>query len=116
MAWRIPRFFAETVFTKVSQRGAIDDMLEESLETLTKSSLFKEAFTDETLTSSLFVRLVAKFICSKIETKTHLANNIGKNQEPLPFSNNFPFHVGLVDRSQNTQTCYKRDQEDGLAA
>lgn len=43
--------------------------------------MFTDAFISRTLTSSCFVRPVAKFICSKVEKETHLGENIGKHYQ-----------------------------------
>lgn len=79
-------YVAEKFLVETAYLGVLDDMFERNIENYTKSSTFIDAFITGTLTSSRFVRPVAKFVGAQIEKKTPLCDHIVMNLEPLPLS------------------------------
>lgn len=71
-------YFTKTVLAQKAQRGILDNMLERRIEKWTKYSTFISAITRRTLTSSRFVRPVAKFIHVKIEKESNKIDSFGR--------------------------------------
>lgn len=78
--------FLKSILTEMAQNGGLDDVFDRNIERWTQSSTFMDAFTRRTLTSSRFVRPVAKII-----RKILIEQTKENEQEPKHFDSPVPF-------------------------
>lgn len=59
--------FVESVLTDMALKRALDDMFDRSIKKWAHSSSFIDVFARRVLSSTHFLRSVAKFICGKVD-------------------------------------------------
>lgn len=90
-------------------RGTLDAIFERSTEKWTKSSTLVDAFTSRAITSSWFVRPVAKWISAQIEKKITKVNIVEKESDL--FRHSPPTSPSLPKLSVEVKICKRATEK-----